>query len=261
MLPADPRLEHTSVTVLLTKPQVSQPLPAPLSVVGCALHQFSHVWLCATPWTVARRAPLSIGSPRPEYWSRLPFPSPGHLSDPENEPGSPALQAGFFTTDHWGSCSVSLHHPPPFSGSLCSDPKGLPSAPRTACSSHHRASAGSAPFSLSYFTRFLDTAAYGLPQRLSSEESASNARDAGDSWQPTRHKVAKSRTWPNPTQGSSLSLLHCRQIFTVETTREAPVKFNHPLNILIILCPFSTWPLYSLWLHFCGIPREICLIH
>ena len=155
MLPADPRLEHTSVTDLLTKPQVSQPLPAPLSVVGCALHRFSHVWLCATPWTVARRAPLSIGSPRPEYWSRLPFPSPGHLSDPENEPGSPALQAGFFTTDHWGSCSVSLHNPPPFSGSLCSDPKGLPSAPRTACSSHHRASAGSAPFSLPYFTRFL----------------------------------------------------------------------------------------------------------
>ena len=30
---------------------------------------------------------------RPEYWSELPFPSPGHLSDPEIEPGFPTLQA------------------------------------------------------------------------------------------------------------------------------------------------------------------------
>ena len=49
--------------------------------------------LC-TPWTAARQAPLSIGFPRQEYWSGLPFPSPGDLPDPGIEPGSPALQAG-----------------------------------------------------------------------------------------------------------------------------------------------------------------------
>ena len=39
----------------------------------------SHVQLFATPWTVARQAPLSTGFPRQEYWSGLPFPSPGDL--------------------------------------------------------------------------------------------------------------------------------------------------------------------------------------
>ena len=43
-------------------------------------------------------APLSMGFPRQEYWSGLPFPSPGHLPDPGIEPVSPALAGGFFTT-------------------------------------------------------------------------------------------------------------------------------------------------------------------
>ena len=38
--------------------------------------RFSHVWLCATPWTVACQAPRSIGFSRQEYGSGLPFPSP-----------------------------------------------------------------------------------------------------------------------------------------------------------------------------------------
>ena len=46
-----------------------------------------------TPWTVARQAPLSMGFSRQEYWSGLPFPSPGDLPNPGIEPGSPALQA------------------------------------------------------------------------------------------------------------------------------------------------------------------------
>ena len=46
-----------------------------------------------TPWTVAHQAPLSTEFSRQEYWSVLPFPSPGHLPDPGIEPGSPALQA------------------------------------------------------------------------------------------------------------------------------------------------------------------------
>ena len=55
--------------------------------------------LFVTPWTVARQAPLSMEFPRPEYWSGLPFPSPGDLPDPETEPPSPALAGKFFTTE------------------------------------------------------------------------------------------------------------------------------------------------------------------
>ena len=46
-----------------------------------------------TPWIVVHQAPLSIGFSRQEYWSGLPFPSPGHPPDPEIKFGSPALQA------------------------------------------------------------------------------------------------------------------------------------------------------------------------
>ena len=53
----------------------------------------SRVWLSATPWTVAYQASPSMGFSRQEYWSGLTFPSPGDLSDPGLEPGSPALQA------------------------------------------------------------------------------------------------------------------------------------------------------------------------
>ena len=45
----------------------------------------------AISWTVARQAPLPMGFSRQEYWSGLPFPSPGHLPDPGIKPGSPAL--------------------------------------------------------------------------------------------------------------------------------------------------------------------------
>ena len=46
-----------------------------------------------TPWTVACQAPLSLEFSKQEYWNRLPFPSPGDLSDQESEPWSPELQA------------------------------------------------------------------------------------------------------------------------------------------------------------------------
>ena len=52
----------------------------------------------AMPWIVASQVPLSMGFPRQEYWSGLPFPSPGDLVDPETEPASPALAGRFFTT-------------------------------------------------------------------------------------------------------------------------------------------------------------------
>ena len=46
----------------------------------------------AIPWTIARHASLSMEFSREEYWSRLPFLSPGDLPDPGIKPGSPALQ-------------------------------------------------------------------------------------------------------------------------------------------------------------------------
>ena len=52
----------------------------------------SHVHLFAIPWAVAYQAPTSMGFSRQEYWSGLPFPSPGDLSDPGIEPMSPTLQ-------------------------------------------------------------------------------------------------------------------------------------------------------------------------
>ena len=53
----------------------------------------SRVPLFATPWTVAYQAPLSMEFSRQEYWSELPFPSPGNLPHPGIEAGSPTLQA------------------------------------------------------------------------------------------------------------------------------------------------------------------------
>ena len=61
------------------------------------MKSLSHVQLFVTPWTVAHQAPPSMGFSRQEYWSGLPFPSPGDLPDPGIEPGFPALAGGFFT--------------------------------------------------------------------------------------------------------------------------------------------------------------------
>ena len=55
----------------------------------------------ATPWTVTLQAPLSMEFSRQEYWSQLPFSSPGDLPNPETEPASltsPALAGRLFTT-------------------------------------------------------------------------------------------------------------------------------------------------------------------
>ena len=48
----------------------------------CELSRFCRVPLFLTPWTAAHQAPLSMGFSRPEYWSGLPFPSPGYIPDP-----------------------------------------------------------------------------------------------------------------------------------------------------------------------------------
>ena len=65
------------------------------------------------PWTAAHQAPLSTGFSRQEYWSALPFPSPGRLPDPGIETASlvsPALAGGFFTTSAtWWNGRDSCH--------------------------------------------------------------------------------------------------------------------------------------------------------
>ena len=60
---------------------------------ACMLSRFSRVRLFATPWTVARQAPLSVGFSRPEYWSGLPCLPPRDLPNPGVEPRSPVAPA------------------------------------------------------------------------------------------------------------------------------------------------------------------------
>ena len=64
----------------------------------------------ATPWTIARQAPLSMGFSMQEYWSGLPFPSPGDLPVPGIKLGFPALQADSLT--NWATeealCKISV---------------------------------------------------------------------------------------------------------------------------------------------------------
>ena len=72
--------------------------------IVCVLSCFSHVRLFATLWTVAHQAPLSMGFSRQEYWSRLPFASPGDLPDPGIKPAS-------LTSLHWQGGSSPLAPP------------------------------------------------------------------------------------------------------------------------------------------------------
>ena len=74
--------------------------------VGChfllqcmKVKSLSRVRLFATPWTVAYQASLSMGFSRQEYWSGLPFPSPGDLPDPGIAPRSPTLEADTLTSE------------------------------------------------------------------------------------------------------------------------------------------------------------------
>ena len=73
-----------------------------MSVCECVcVCTLSHVQLFAAPWTVAHQAPLSMEFSRQEYWSGLPFPTPGDLPNSGIEPVSPAsptLAGGFLTT-------------------------------------------------------------------------------------------------------------------------------------------------------------------
>ena len=80
----------------------------------CALSHFSHVWFCATLWTIASQAPLSMGFSRQECWSGLPRPPPGDLPDPGIKPASltsPALASGFYITGATWEALSHTHSP------------------------------------------------------------------------------------------------------------------------------------------------------
>ena len=70
----------------------------------------SHVQLFVTQWPVICQAPLSMEFSRQEYWSRLPFPSPGDLPDPEIEPRSPASQVDALLSEPPGTMGLLLTH-------------------------------------------------------------------------------------------------------------------------------------------------------
>ena len=78
----------------------------PAFSVGSVCESPSCVQLFATPWTVAHQAPLSIEFSRQEYWSGLPFHSPGDLPNPEIEPGSPTLRADYLPSEPPGKPTV-----------------------------------------------------------------------------------------------------------------------------------------------------------
>ena len=68
-------------------------MPGYKAVRKVKVELLSPVRLFATPWTVTYQALLSMGVSRQEYWSGLPFPSPGDLPGPAIKSGSPTLQA------------------------------------------------------------------------------------------------------------------------------------------------------------------------
>ena len=77
-----------------------------LPSVSCVLGH-SVVFDSVTPWTVACQLPLSMGFPRQEYWSRLPFPTPGDLPDPRIKPHLLHCQIDALPRSHLGSLGLS----------------------------------------------------------------------------------------------------------------------------------------------------------
>ena len=75
----------------------------------CCAESLSHVRLFVTPWTVACQAPLSMEFSRQEYWSVLPFASPGDLPNPGIEPGSHSLHADSLPSESPENILISIY--------------------------------------------------------------------------------------------------------------------------------------------------------
>ena len=70
------------------------------------MKSLSRVQLFAILWTIGHQAPLSMGFPRQEHWSGLPFSSPGDLPNPGIKPRSPSLQADALTSEPPGKIMI-----------------------------------------------------------------------------------------------------------------------------------------------------------
>ena len=75
--------------------------------VKVKVKSLSSVQLFETPWTISYQAPLSMEFSRQEYWSGLPFPSPGDLPNTGTEPGSPVLQADTLPSEPPGKPTIA----------------------------------------------------------------------------------------------------------------------------------------------------------
>ena len=75
--------------------------------VKVKVKSLSRLWLFETPRPVTYQASQSMGFSRQEYWSGLPFPSPGGLPDPGIEPRFPTLQADSLPNELWGKPPVA----------------------------------------------------------------------------------------------------------------------------------------------------------
>ena len=85
--------------LLVKKKKMKKQQQVPNIKMKVKVKSLSPVRFFTTAWTVAHQAPLSMGFSRQEYWSGVPFPSPGHLPDPGIKPRSPALQADVLTSE------------------------------------------------------------------------------------------------------------------------------------------------------------------
>ena len=74
-----------------------------------SVKSLSRVWLFVTPWTIVYQAPQSMELSRQEYWSGLPFPSPGDLPDPGIKPWSQPLQADALPSEPSGMPHTTIN--------------------------------------------------------------------------------------------------------------------------------------------------------
>ena len=85
----------------------AEPQGKRITIYQLQMKLLSRVRFFVTLWTVAHQAPPSMGFSRQEYWSELPFPSPGDLPDPGIEPGSPTVQADTLPSELPGNPIIS----------------------------------------------------------------------------------------------------------------------------------------------------------
>ena len=101
------------------------------------VQSLSCVQLFVTPWTIAYKGPPSMEFSRQEYWSGLPFPSPGDLPNPGIEPRSPALQAVALPSEQPGKPIGFWAHPNQHNSSeidcICQDPMSKYSHTHRSC--------------------------------------------------------------------------------------------------------------------------------